>query len=141
MTLYFDSSAIVSLFLDEPRADAVTDLIAGTSETILSSDLLVGEFGAAIATAVRTQRLPANAGERVYEMFDAWIIGATVHVPIDPDALRTAGAWVRRHDLALLFPDAVHIALSKAAGARLITGDRQQANAATVLNVQVTLLE
>jgi len=56
---------------------------------------------------------------------------------IRPDDVRLAGAYVRRFDLALRAPDALHIAVARRLDVALVTLDRRMAAAARELGVAV----
>ncbi len=53
---------------------------------------------------------------------------------------RLAHVFVRRFDLMLRAPDALHAALCRRADLRLVTLNKRLANAAETLGVRVTLL-
>jgi predicted nucleic acid-binding protein len=60
LSLYAESSAVLSLLLAEPRADAVRESLAG-SDVILTSELTLIECDRALIKAVATGRLSEGA--------------------------------------------------------------------------------
>jgi predicted nucleic acid-binding protein len=140
LSFYLDTSVIVSLFLDEPRTSSVAGLIADGASPILISEFGVGEFSAAISTAIRMDRLSDIDGIAILEDFDTWCSGAVTFAAVTSADLKEAIEMVRRFDLKLLFPDALHIATCRRLGAALVSGDRRQAEAAAMLGIDVALL-
>lgn len=140
MTLYLDTSVMVSLFLPEARSEAVAALVGRASDPVIVSDLAGGEFSAAISTAIRTGRLGRDHGEDVLRNFDTWITDVRRMEVCGTDA-RLAIGFVRRIDLGLLFPEALHLALCSRVDAHLVTGDQRQALAANAIGIDVTLLQ
>ena len=140
MSFYLDTSVIVSLFLDEPRTSAVAALIADRARPIVVSEFGVGEFSAAISTTVRMDRLTDIDGIDLLEDFDAWCAEAVMFAAVTSADLNDAIAIVRRFDLKLLFPDALHIATCRRIGATLVSGDRRQCDAAATLGVDVAAM-
>jgi predicted nucleic acid-binding protein len=59
-------------------------------------------------------------------------------VEIAPGDVAAAQAYLRRLDLTLLTPDAIHIAIAGRISATLVTFDRAMAASARVLGVAVT---
>ena len=51
--------------------------------------------------------------------------------------MHLATSYVRRFELSLLFPDALHIAICARISTALVTGDKQQARAAEMLGIPV----
>jgi predicted nucleic acid-binding protein len=104
--VYFDSSALVKLVLEEsgtPLAAALWDGCDGA----LSSRLAYPEVRAALAALARNHDLNADElldAERAWEEF--W--GATRKVELTPDVEQSAGRLARSH--ALRGADAVHLA-------------------------------
>jgi predicted nucleic acid-binding protein len=133
---YFDTSALVSLFVQESRTAAVIAL-AETADDLFTSNLGKGEFAAAMSMAVRIDRLTTAEATQVLDNFDAWSAGATRQLATDQDDFRQADMLVRRFDLQLLFPDALHIALARRCGGTLVSGDGRQLDAARKLGLDV----
>lgn len=69
--------------------------------------------------------------------FDIWLIRFAQRVEIDPADVAVATTFLRRLDLPLLTPDAIHIAIAQRLDARLVTFDRQMATSARALDTAV----
>lgn len=132
--LYLDTSAMVSLFIREQRTELVQQLVSEAAEQIAISDLTIGEFGAAMSSNVRTDRLTVDEATIAIERADIWAASpCATRINVTAADMRVATLHVRRFELGLLFPDAVHLALSDRAKVTLVTGDKRQANAARFL--------
>jgi hypothetical protein len=133
--IYLDASVILPLFLRQSRsADAERLIVAGGHAL---SDLSCAEFSSAISIAVRTGRLPVGAAREKLAMFDAWV-GAEAHLnELSRDDFAAATLLVRRFELALRTPDALHIAIAMRLGATLATFDERMAGAARAVGLSV----
>ena len=115
--VYFDSSALVKLVIDEVGSDIVAALWNG-SDVALSSRLAYPEVCAALAAAGRNHDLTeseASAAASDWEQFWA----STRPVELSADVERAAGSLAAAHQLR--GADAVHLASALALGARDLT--------------------
>jgi hypothetical protein len=69
--------------------------------------------------------------------FDVWRAAMTRQAEMHAADVRLAGAFVRKFDLALRVPDALHLAIAQRLDATLVTLDRRLATAARELGVAV----
>jgi predicted nucleic acid-binding protein len=69
--------------------------------------------------------------------FDIWRLSGTRSVLLAADDVRLAETFIRRLDLTLLAPDALHIAMAKREGAALATFDAKMAASAQNLGLDV----
>ncbi|MDA8045497.1 MAG: type II toxin-antitoxin system VapC family toxin [Actinomycetota bacterium] len=110
--VYFDSSALVKLVVEEAGSDLVADMWDGC-DAALSSRLAYPEVRAALAAAGRNHDLDdvdLAAAERAWEEYWA----AIRPVELSPAVERHAGQLARSH--ALRGADAVHLASALAIG-------------------------
>ncbi len=110
--VYFDSSALVKLVLDEVGSDLAATLW-NACDAAMSSRLAYPEVCAALAAASRNHDLTAaEADAAAAEWEEFW---ASVRlVELSADVERTAGALAARHHLR--GADAVHLASALALG-------------------------
>lgn len=104
--VYFDSSALVKLLVEETGSDLVAELW-DNCDAALSSRLAYPEVRAALAASARNHDLDNDdllAVERIWEEFWA----ATRPVELTPTVERQAGQLAKSH--ALRGADAVHLA-------------------------------
>ncbi|HEX6394647.1 MAG TPA: type II toxin-antitoxin system VapC family toxin [Acidimicrobiales bacterium] len=110
--VYFDSSALVKLVVEEAGSDLAADMWDGC-DAALSSRLAYPEVRAALAAAGRNHDLDEDdlaTAEAAWEEY--WT--ATRPVELSPIVERRAGELARRH--ALRGADAVHLASAIAIG-------------------------
>ena len=69
--------------------------------------------------------------------FDVWRAAMSVPVDVHASDVRLANAFVRRFDLMLRAPDAMHVAVARRLDVTLATLDRRLARAARELGVLV----
>lgn len=136
MTIYLDASAILPIFVDEAGSDRVEQFLRQAPEPLVVSEFTASEVASALSRLVRTGRLDAvDATARLTE-FDAWRIAATDDLEFRPGDLRLAHAFVRRFDLMLRTPDALHAAVCRNADLMPVTMDHRLARAAEALGVR-----
>jgi len=137
---YLDASAILSTLIDEPRSVAVDGFIAAVSEPLVISEFAAAEVASALSRLVRTRIIdPEDAAARLSD-FDAWRATAATELDFQASDMRLAQVYVRRFDLRLRAPDALHAAACRRAGHSLVTLDRRLAFAAEALGLGVIFL-
>src|SRR6266513_383473 len=117
MSIYLDASFLVPTLVEE-RGSAVVNAYLVAAER----ELLVSEFAAAEARLAD---------------FEAWRAAASSPVDVQPADARLAYAYVRRFDLMLRAPDALHLAIARRLDVALATLDKRLADAAKELGVPV----
>ena len=138
MNSYLDASALLPTLIDEPTTAAVEDYLASHRDRLIS-DFAAAEVASAFSRLVRTRRLDsADASARLTE-FEGWRTMTAERAEINAADARLAYAYVRRFDLMLRAPDALHIAMAQRLGATLVTLDRRMAGAAATLGIAVEI--
>jgi predicted nucleic acid-binding protein len=108
LKVYLDTSFIVALFVEDPHTDRANAFIQDRQPEIIVSDFAAAEFSAAIARYLRVGRTTREAAKAVFADFDAWThLFAQRFETASPD-VRTAEVFIRRLDLNLRAPDALH---------------------------------
>jgi hypothetical protein len=123
------------LFVRERSRPAVRQRIAG--ETLLISRFAVAEFSAALARRVRIGELPAAQAPRTFWAFDSWTARAAGMVGLVDADYDAASVLVRRLEIALRAPDALHVAVAQRLGATLYTLDLKMKAGAEALGFPV----
>jgi len=91
----------------------------------------------ALSRLVRTGLLdPQEAADRLAD-FDAWRAAASEDIELQASDARLANIYVRRFNLMLRAPDAIHAAICRRTGSSLVTLDKRLAIAARELGIQV----
>jgi predicted nucleic acid-binding protein len=139
--VYFDTSALVPLFVPEPASEVVASLVDLLDRRPVLSDYGAGEFASATSRLVRTGELTERDGRSILSAFDTWLGRAAEVVQIRPADLTGATTIVRRFTLKLRFPDALHISVCLERGFSLVTRDNLMAEAGETLGLAVTLFD
>ena len=137
MTIYLDSGVAVSMFVKDDfgaRADA---FLQRTRVPMVLADFAAAEFISAIARLRRTGYLTLPAARQAIANFDRWRPGNTLAAETQPVDVRVADAFLRRLDLVLRTPDAIHLAIVQRLGAELATFDEGMADCARALGISV----
>ena len=140
MTYYLDASVLVPRLLDEASSAAVQQFVVTNNGQLNVSNFAAGEVSSAIAKASRDQRLTtADAHARLVD-FDLWRAATTIEIIVLRSDLDMADALVRRLNLKLRFPDAIHAACCQRLGLTLATFDVRLDHAAGAIGLSVTRL-
>ncbi len=139
MSFYLDASAILPVLIAEAASAAVDAFIASVGGGLVISDFAAAEVASALSRLVRMGRLElADALIRLAD-FDAWRVQATTAPDLASADIRLADIFVRRFDLALRAPDALHAAICRRNDLVLVTLDRRLARAAGEFGVAVSM--
>lgn len=133
--VYFDASALLPLFIEDeftPSAKA----IAARAQPIQFSDWTTAECVSAIGRAVRIG-LSREQAASVCGSIDAWDVASAERVDMEVGDIRFAESLLRRFDFNLRAPDALHIALARRLSLPPATFDRNMANCAAALGLQI----
>jgi predicted nucleic acid-binding protein len=137
VSVYLDVNVIVPLFAIDPLNSRTDKTLRGLHEDLIVSDFSAAEFSSVIARRVRTRDLRAVEARTAFSNFDTWCTRHTRLVKIESiDILRATGL-MRRLDISLRTPDALHIAIVQRIGCTLLTFDRMMAAAARAVRVSV----
>ena len=132
MSLYLDASVLVTLFVIDPSSARAEAFLSAHPEIVVVSDFGVAEFSSAVGRRVRTRDLTREDGQLAFSNLDTWEEITTA----DIDA---ANRILRRLDINLRTPDAIHIAISRRLDATLVTFDRSMAAGARALGIAVAM--
>ena len=137
MTIYLDASVLIAVLAEEPASAAVRRFLRTHREDRLISDFAAAEVVSAISRLLRMRLLTEEEGSTRLADFDAWRAAASSAADMHAADARLAYAYVRRFDLRLRAPDALHLAIARRLDAALVTLDRRIAAAAKELGVAV----
>jgi hypothetical protein len=137
LSAYLDASVLLPTLIAEPSTKAVYDRLGAGDRELLISDFAAAEVASALSRLVRMALLTdADASTRLAD-FDAWRAAMSLPAEIGASDVRLANVYVRRFDLALRAPDALHLAIARRLDATLVTLDRRMAVAARELGIGV----
>jgi len=137
VSVYLDASVIMPTLVVEGATTAVAAYLRGTTAGLLVSEFVAAEVASGISRLLRMKDLSLDEAQRALSRFDAWRASDTTSIAIENDDIGVAHRIVRRFELKLRAPDALHLALCLRAGAQLATLDGDLAYAATHLGASV----
>jgi len=106
-------------------------------EIVVVSDFGVAEFSSAVGRQVRTRDLTREDGELAFSNLDTWVARSAYREEVTTADIDAATRILRRLDVNLRTPDAIHIAIARRAEATLVTFDRSMASGARALGIAV----
>ncbi len=140
MTAYLDASAILPILIEDAASATVDRFIADAGPLVIG-EFAAAEVASALSRLVRMGILQTDDAAARLADFDAWRVAATDDLDLQAADVRLANLFVRRFDLMLRAPDALHAAACRRADLVLVTLDKRLATAAEKLGVRTTLLE
>ena len=137
MSVYVDANVLVALFVIDTHNERAEKAVAALRDNLVVSSLSAAEFSSVIARRVRTRDLQAAEARTAFTNFDTWCARYTRRTEIEGSDFATAMGLIRRLDLPLRTPDALHIAVAQRTGCALLTLDAALAKIAALLDVEV----
>jgi predicted nucleic acid-binding protein len=137
VSIYLDASVLMPALIEEPGSVAVRLYLSAHRDDRLISDFAAAEVAAAISRLVRMRLLTGEEASARLGDFEIWRAAASASVEIHAADARLAYAYVRRFDLMLRAPDALHLAVARRFDATLVTLDRRLELAAQNLGIAV----
>jgi uncharacterized protein len=137
VSVYLDASVLVALFTEDPFTSRAESFLRNSESIVAISDFAAAEFASAIARQVRTRDMTRREARVAFSGMDSWTAHVARHVEIGPPDVKTAEALLRRLDLWLRAPDAIHIAIAQRIGADLCTFDQAMIKSARALGMSV----
>ncbi len=135
MNLYLDASALLPLFIQEPRTQRAHELLRGN--ILVVSDFAVAEFSSGVARRARLGEINDSGASAVFAALDAWTVNAARRESLTAGDVGAAISLVRRLELGLRAPDAINIAITQRCEAQLLTFDEKMARSARSLGLKV----
>jgi predicted nucleic acid-binding protein len=137
LSVYLDGSVLVPLFAEDPLSDRAAASLRRRPAVLIVSDFAATEFASAIARLARIGDIALDDARDAFAAFDIWTSRETERAEMTTSDVRAAATFIRRLDLTLRAPDAIHIALAQRRGAELLTFDKRMAAAARALGTKV----
>ena len=133
--VYCDTNLVVALFVEEAESRRVEAWFLHPATAPVISDLVVLEFSATVARLVREGKMDETLARATIGLFQAWWQKLQKPIPITPEIFSSARALVELFDLAVRWPDALHLAVVRALGLPMATFDVRLRKAAQTLGV------
>jgi uncharacterized protein len=137
LNVYFDASVVVPLFLEDPFTARAEALLRTADLTPVISDWAALEVSNVISRRVRIGALSGTEALTTLEDFDLWRGRSALGAETVATDITEAILLVRRFDLALRAPDAVHLAIARRLRGGLITFDERMGAAAAILGIEM----
>jgi len=137
VSLYLDASVLVTLFVTDPSSARAEAFLSVHPEIVVVSDFGVAEFSSAVGRRVRTRDLAREDGELALSNLDTWVARSAYREETTTADIDAANRILRRLDINLRTPDAIHIAIARRLEATLVTFDRSMAGGARALGMAV----
>jgi predicted nucleic acid-binding protein len=134
---YLDASLLVALLTIEPFSERADGFVRDHPIDLVVSDFAAAEFASAIARRVRMREVTLDQARMDLTDFDRWAARSAEPLEITAADVVLASAFLRRLDLVLRTPDAIHIAMAQRIAATLVTFDRQMIASARALGMAV----
>ena len=135
--LLLSGLALISLFTDDVFAVRADAFFRGRNLQLILSDFAAAEFSSVVARSARMKQMTQRKARILFSDFDDFRIRRVSSVETISADGRGAEAMLRRLDLPLRAPDAIHIAIAQRLGAELATFDEKMAQSARRLGLPV----
>ena len=139
MSAYLDASVLLPTLIKEQASAAVDAYVLAAAQEFLVSDFAIAEVASGLSRLVRMGLLGSAEATAHLNDFDAWRAAESSPVDVHAADVRLAYVYVRRFDLMLRAPDALHLAIARRIDTTLVTLDRRLANAASELGIAVEM--
>ncbi len=123
--------------IEEDASAAIDAFILAAETECVVSDFAAAEVASALSRLMRIGDLTSEDASARLADFDAWRAAATADIDVQSSDIRLANVFVRRFELMLRAPDAVHAAICARSGNHLVTLDGRLAHAAQELGLTV----
>jgi hypothetical protein len=135
MSIYLDTSVLIPTVIDEPTSGTVKAYLIAAEQELLVSDFAAAEVASVLSRLARTGVLsPMEAASRLGD-FDTWRAATSSSADVHTADARLAYTYVRRFELMLRAPDALHLAMAHRLQATLVTFDRRLSRAAAAFGI------
>ena len=138
---YVDTSLLVAYYCPEPMSEKAEIFLTSHSPLIMST-LTELEMFSAVSRKVRAKDLSRPAARRILAKFLSHLDGHFFAcLPVATDHLRLARDWIGQFNTNLRSLDALHLAVVSLEGLTMVTADRDLAESAKILSLDVTLIK
>ena len=134
MSVYIDTSVVVSFFIQDDHADAARRW-ARTDPSVAISDWTATEFSSALSHHVRLGSLSDRERKAAELAFDRWAMRGVV-LEVARERFQDARILMQGHR-RLRAPDALHLAVARHEGLPLATLDHDLRDAAVAEGLKV----
>lgn len=116
--VYFDTSVLVPLFLNEPHSVAAAEWYAREKSELVAAACCMPEFAGALGIKQRTGAIDAQQAQGAWKRFERMVAADLRLLPVASANFHRAAELVFNAAGALRAGDALHLACAEAAGAK-----------------------
>lgn len=138
MTFYADTSLLVALFAPDPLAERAAARMERLPPRIVVTDFAQAEFAAVLGAELRRGDVSRERAAIILDAFDGWIAARADAEPVTSADIALATRRLRRLDLTLRTPDALHLAVAARPGVPVATFDLGTETAARRRGIAIT---
>jgi predicted nucleic acid-binding protein len=138
LSLYLDASAILPILITERSSHVVNRFLNDQPDPLVVTEFAAAEVASGLSRLARMGAIDRASADRHLADFDLWRERLSQPLDIQASDFRLASDFVRRLDLGLRAPDALHVAVCRRADLSRVTVERRLASAAEALGVRVT---
>lgn len=139
MSLYLDTSVILPTLVREGTTAVVEAYFLLVRQELFVSEFAAAEVASGLSRLVRMKSLSREDATARLSDFEIWRAATSTPVELHAADARLAYAYVRRFDLMLRAPDALHLAIARRLDATLVTLDRRLVRAAGELGIDIAV--
>ena len=135
MSVYLDTSVLVSMWVQDAHSEYIDHWCAGLDEPMLVSNWAAAEFTSALGARQRNASLTPEESESAELALDGWLAAGVDTIDLVAADVSLARRLMRASSTPLKAPDALHLAATRRTGATLATLDRPLQRAAESLGL------
>lgn len=135
--IYLDTSAVIALLTVDAFSEAAAARLSANAMPLAVSDFTTAEVYAVLAVQARRGDIAEAQRDAAAMRYDRFRVVEAQCYALHADDVRLAGQFVRRFDLKLRAPDAMHLAICRRIGTRLLSFDDDQCAAAVQLGISL----
>jgi predicted nucleic acid-binding protein len=140
LSVYFDTSVIVSLFLPDGHTLVVHRWLAHERPVAFVSNWAAAEFSSALALRMKVGGATVVERNRAERAFDLWLASGVQWIETASSDFEIARRLIRHDQAAVRTPDALHLAIASRLNLELATLDVRLADAGRQLGLAVSAL-
>jgi predicted nucleic acid-binding protein len=137
VNVYADASLLVALLIRDAFNQRAQRFLAARPTMLLISDFAAAEFVAVVGRRVRVGELTTSEALTAFASLDEWVAAHGPRLELVAADVVIAETFLRRLDLGLRAPDAIHLAIAQRHGAALATFDERMAASANALGMEL----
>lgn len=149
---YFDTSALIKLYLPEAGSDMVVDLVADPFSIVVISELAILEVNSALAKKAKRGEITKEVWELLGRLFDRELmIGLSMRrlrlLPLDhsilTDSIDLVRQGIRDYDRSITSLESLHLASARTLSplnAPFVSADKELCDAAALLGLETIII-